>query len=129
MPKTRVEIFVEENGTVPLIEWMDLLKPVAYNKCQAKIELLKDNGYELHRPAADLLRDNIYELRIQHEGVQYRILYFFHEGYIVLSHGLQKESKVPPKEIDHAIERKKIFNDNPKKHTLIIEESDDHEEK
>lgn len=51
-------------------------------------------------------------------GVHYRILYFFHGTVAaVASHGLAKEGVVPPKEIDHAVERKKRFEANPAKHT------------
>ena len=79
---------------------------------------MRQLGHELRRPEADLLRDKIYELRIGLQGINYRILYFFHgEIAAVLSHGIVKESAVPPKEIDRAIERKKRFEQNPRKHT------------
>ena len=70
------------------------------------------------RPEADFLRDGIYELRVSLQGVHYRILYFF-LGTVaaVVSHGLIKERAVPPKEIDRAVERKKRFEVNPRKHT------------
>ena len=72
----------------------------------------------LRRPEADFLRDGIYELRVSLQGVQYRILYFFHGTVAaVVSHGLIKERAVPLKEIDHAIERKKRFEVNPRRHT------------
>jgi len=65
-----------------------------------------------------LSRDGIYELRASLGGVHHRILYFFHGAVAaVVSHGLAKERVVPPKEIDRAIERKKRFEANPKKHT------------
>jgi hypothetical protein len=35
----------------------------------------------------------------------------------VLSHGLTKEDRVPPKEIDQAIKRKQALERNPKIHT------------
>ena len=35
----------------------------------------------------------------------------------VVCHGLVKERVVPPREIDHAVERKKRFEANPAKHT------------
>ncbi len=75
-------------------------------------------GHELRRPEADLLRDGIYELRVSLQGIHYRILYFFHGAVAaVVSHGLVKESVVPPREIDRALERKKRFVANPRKHT------------
>jgi phage-related protein len=65
-----------------------------------------------------MLRDGIYELRVSLQGLQYRMLYFFH-GTIaaVVSHRLIKERVVPPKEIERAIERKKRFVANPSMHT------------
>jgi phage-related protein len=75
-------------------------------------------GHELRRPEADFLRDGIYELRVSRQGVQYRILYFFH-GVVaaVVSHGLIKERVVAPNEIDRAIVRRKRFTANPERHT------------
>jgi phage-related protein len=64
------------------------------------------------------LRDGIYELRVTIDGIQLRILYFFHGTTAALaSHGLVKQRVVPPKEIDRAIERKKRFEANPQEHT------------
>ena len=75
-------------------------------------------GHELRRPEADILRDGIYELRVSLQGVQHRILYFFHGTVTsVVSHGLIKERVVPPKEIDRAIERKRRFEVNAGRHT------------
>jgi phage-related protein len=52
------------------------------------------------------------------KGSHYRILYFFHRTEaVVVSHGIVKERKVPPREIDKAIERKRKFMANPKRHT------------
>ena len=75
-------------------------------------------GHELRRPEADFLRDGIYELRVSLGGIHYRILYFFHGAVAaVVSHGLVKERIVPPKEIDRAIARKKLFESNSERHT------------
>jgi len=75
-------------------------------------------GHELRRPIADFLRDGIYELRVRHGRVNYRLLYFFHGNVAaVLSHGLTKEKRVPPREIEKAIERKRKFEQNPQQHT------------
>jgi phage-related protein len=75
-------------------------------------------GHELRRPESDFLRDGVYELRVRHQSVNYRMLYFFHGRVaVVLSHGLQKEKEVPSREIDLAVKRKTKFTANPKKHT------------
>jgi len=118
LPKTRVLLFQEDYGTVPLLEWLDSLPSKAVAKCRVRIERLAAMGHELRRPEADLLRDGIYELRIGLQGQNYRMLYFFHGKHVaILSHGLVKEREVPPKEIDKALERKRKFESNQTRHT------------
>lgn len=118
LPKVNVVFYCEEDGTVPLLEWMDTIPDKAKDKCFVRIERLEELGHELRRPEADFLRDGIYELRTKHLRVNYRIVYFFHEqAAVVLSHGLTKEDKVPNREIDAAITRKKKFQSDPEKHT------------
>lgn len=69
MPKTEVVFFAEEDGTAPLLEWLDRQEHKVQDKCLVKIERLGELGYELRRPEADYLRDEIYELRVRHKGV------------------------------------------------------------
>lgn len=107
MPLTDVKFYLED-GKIPLLEWLDKLPLKARLKCRRLIERLEELGHELRRPEADILRDGIYELRVRLQGVNYRILNFFHgKQVVVISHGLVKERIVPPKEIDLAIKRKK----------------------
>ena len=118
MPPTKVVIFCEAPGSAPLLDWLDGLPVKARDKCVVRIERLKALGHELRRPEADFLRDGIYELRARLGGVHHRMLYFFHGAVAaVVSHGLAKERVVPPKEIDRAVQRKKRFEANPRKHT------------
>lgn len=112
----RGDYFAEEDGSSPLIEWLDGLGSKVQDKCIVRVERLAEMGHELRRPEADFLRDGIYELRWKSEGVQFRILYFFYKGKAVISHGLKKEAEVPPKEIDMAIRRREMFEKNPNKH-------------
>jgi len=117
MPKTAVVLYCEDDGSCPFLEWLDELPLKAQDKCQVRLERLRDLGHELRRPEADLLRDGIYELRASLHGVNYRILYFFHGTVAaIVSHGIVKTRAVPPKEIDRAVERKKLFQANPSKH-------------
>jgi hypothetical protein len=47
------------------------------------------------------------------------MLYFFHgRATAVLSHGVVKEDRVPPNEIDHAADRKRQFDRDPSRHTF-----------
>ena len=115
----RVEVFYyrEDEQTVPLIRWLDDIPGKAQQKCLARLQRLEELGHDLRRPEADYLRDEIYELRASYQGVHYRMLYFFHgRAAVVVSHGIVKERAVPPREIDLAVKRKKVFQSDPDKH-------------
>ncbi len=79
MPKSRVVIYREEDGSAPFVDWFTELPVYARDKVLVRIERLREPGHELRRPEADLLRDGIYELRATARGVHYRVLYFFHK--------------------------------------------------
>ena len=118
MPKTTVILYCEEDGSCPFLEWIEKLPVKAQDKCLVRLERLCELGHELRRPEADLLRDGVYELRASLQGVNYRILYFFHGTVAaIVSHGITKERAVPPKEIERAMERRKRFEANPAKHS------------
>jgi hypothetical protein len=52
------------------------------------------------------------------QHVNYRILYFFHGRLAaVVSHGLTKEQRVPPREIAQARARKRKFEEHSEAHT------------
>ena len=117
MPQTAVLLFAEDDGSSPLLGWLDQLPEKARDKCLVRVERLAALGHELRRPEADLLRDDIYELRAKHGRVNYRLLYFFDKGRAVVSHGCTKEDVVPDAEINLAVKRKTRFIKNPDKHT------------
>jgi phage-related protein len=119
LPKARVVFYCEADGAVPVLDWLDALPDKVKAKCLVRIERLKEQGHKLRRPEAEYLRDGIYELRVGYRGVNYRMLYFFHgTTTAVVSQGLVKERTIPPIEIRKAVERKKKFERNPKRHTL-----------
>jgi phage-related protein len=118
MPRTLVVFYKDRKGNVPTLEWMDALPAKVQDKCVVKIERLRELGHALRRPEADLLGNGIYELRVGWEGVNYRILYFFHgQVAAVLAHGIVKEREVPAKDIERALERKRLFEQDPEGHT------------
>jgi len=133
MPETQVLFYQETDGEVPVLEWLKQLvqqNRKGYANCVARIQQLATNGYELRRPAADYLRDGIYELRSKHIHVQYRILYFFYgQNAAILAHAITKEeAAVPAVDIERAIQRKRLFEENPEAHTYM-EEVEDGEDK
>ncbi len=122
MPQTRVIFYCETDGTVPLLRWLDSLPEKIREKCLFRVRRLAALGHELRRPEADFLRDGINELRVGLRGQNYRMLYFYHGAVAaVLSHGLIKEDRVPPKDIERAIQRKQMFEEEPWRHTYQAE--------
>ena len=121
MPATEVRAFRDMNGEIPIQTWLDDLEqtePKAYRKCLARIVELAEQGNAMRRPHADYLRDAIYELRASLSGIHYRILYFFFGRNIVaLSHGVTKEDKVSPKDIELAVARMNCVRESPDKYT------------
>jgi hypothetical protein len=122
MPLTEVLVFRPgQSADPPLINWLNELERTeskAYSKCLARILMLHQHGHELRRPSADILRDGIHELRIHHDSVNYRILYFFSgKDVACLAHGITKEKKVPDAEIDRAVQRKKLVEKDRERYT------------
>ena len=119
MPETTVVFYAEDDGSAPLLTWLDRQQAKVQDKCLVRIERLAELGHGLRRPEADFLRDGIYELRVRHRRVNYRMLYFFHERTAVISHGLTKEDVVPDNEIDLAVARRARFAGAPQRHTYM----------
>ena len=128
MPRTEVVFFKDDDGSVPVLEWLQELKRRsrrAFAKCVVRIQRLAELGHELRRPEADLLRDEIHELRARLGHVHYRILYFFHgREAAVLAHALTKTDRVPAADIDPALRRKRLFRRDPQRYTHYAEEGD-----
>jgi phage-related protein len=116
-----VVLFKDDRGRVPILEWMDALKPKARAKLIARLGVLRELGYQIlaNRTMAAYLRDDIYEIRFVGEGVQYRALFFFRgQGLCIVSHGISKDTaEVPLEEIERAIDSKRKFDANPDLHT------------
>jgi len=122
MPETKVVIFKDDDGSAPLLDWLDRQPKRAKAKCIEKIERLAVFGYELRRPDCDYLTAGIYELRAKRNGVHYRVLYGFHgKNAVMLSHGCTKTDKVPEREINRAVENLEKYKAEPGKHTYLQE--------
>ena len=121
MPETQVRFYCDDDGSAPVLQWLDDLAERdrrAYLKCRELIGRLAQFGHELRRPSADLLSDGIYELRARVGRLNYRVLYFFHGRDIaVLAHAMTKEREVPKADLLRAINRKVRFEADPDCHT------------
>ncbi len=118
-PPVPLVLYRDDDGTVPLLEWLDGVPSKARAKCQVRLERLRELGHELRRPEADYLREGIYELRAKHLRVNYRILYFFlGRQAVVVTHGIVKQkAAVPAREIDLALRKKQRFEADPERHS------------
>jgi phage-related protein len=120
MPATAIHLYQDDDGSVPVREWLNHLRTrdrKAYANCRAAISRLGMFGHELRRPQADYLRDGIHELRIRRGHVHYRILYFFHgRNVALLTHALTKQQEVPASDLDRAVQRKRRYEQAPVRH-------------
>ena len=99
------ELFFYENekGECLVDEFLDHLPEKILGKAHKWLEKLEQEGPNLPRPYADVLKGKIRELRLIFGSNHYRLLYFFHEKKIVLTHGfVKKTDQVPPREIEKA---------------------------
>lgn len=119
MPPTNLVIYQEEDGKVPLREWLLTLEEEPRARCVSRLDLLAERGHELRRPHAENFGGGLYELRVKYRRVNLRMLYFFHgTTAAVVSHGFAKEREIPPSEIKIARARMAKFLKNPARHTF-----------
>jgi hypothetical protein len=125
MLQVNVIFYRDDDGSVPVLEWIDALRrPALIDKATARIDLLGQYGHKLRRPHSAPLRDKVHELRWKVGRVNYRILYFFHgQTAVVLAHGCTKEAEVDADDIDRAIRRRSKFVTDPNGHTYRKDES------
>jgi phage-related protein len=118
MPEIDVILYRDDDGSIPLDDWLASIPADARVRCIERLALLASLGHELRRPHAEHLRGtDLYELRVKFYRVNYRMLYFFHERTAaVVSHGFAKERKVPPAEIKLAAARMAKFLADPDAH-------------
>ncbi len=118
MPPTKVKFFTSDGKVALVNQWLLTMPLKVQAKGFALIIRLSELGYDLRRPEADYLEQGIYELRWREGSVNYRILYFFHgRDLVVLAHALTKRDQIPLKDLKLTIERKRLFEQDPKFYT------------
>lgn len=120
MSGKRIEVifYQEEPNRVPAVEWLADQPEKVQDKFDWLIDLLEQEGSNLRRPHAAPLRDRVYELRVRHQQVNYRLLYFLYGRTVaILTHGCTKEAEVEDADINRAILRMARFLQDPNAHT------------
>jgi len=83
--------FVDDDGNIPVKEFIRSLTLKEQAKIYAYIRELKKEGNNLRRPMADYLVKSIYELRSKRN----RIFYFFYlKNNAVLVHAIKKKTDI-----------------------------------
>lgn len=78
---------------MPLLDFLDGLKPSDVAEVRAALGLLAGKGHELRPPLNEQLGDQISCLRINGEDGTHRVFYWpFGKGIVVLGHGFSKEA-------------------------------------
>ena len=103
-----IDFYKNENGKIPVQDFLYSLEPKLRAKAFRDIELLQNLGNELKEPYVKSLKGNknkgLYELRIKFSNDIARIFYFTYcdNKYILLHGFIKKSMKTPTKEIDKA---------------------------
>lgn len=93
-------LYEKDDGTCPIIEFLDSLDVKMRAKVMRLLLLLKKNGNELREPYSKELEDGIFELRAKQGTNITRVLYFFMIGRkIVVTNGFIKKSQKTPRRV------------------------------
>lgn len=105
-----IKFYEDEQGKVPVREFLDSLDIKMRQKMLRSIQALQDMGISLRMPLSEALGDGIFELRAKIGSNISRVMYFFIIGdSAVLTHGfIKKTQKTPARELEKA---KKIRDD------------------
>jgi len=111
MKKHTCVYFSTDSGRIPVEEFIGGLTARAQQKFFNVVEILEEFGRQLPEPHSKYLGEEIYELRFQCIEGHVRVLYFFFiDDKIVLTNAFVKKTwKVPEKEFETAIERRKVY--------------------
>ena len=113
MEKYNCYYYQSKNGRCLVEEFIESLSEASCRQYFAKVNLLETFGHKLPMPHAKKIesKEKIYELRFNDKSGIIRVLYFFFEGNNIIFTNVfvKKTQKTPKKEIEIAIDRKKMF--------------------
>jgi hypothetical protein len=89
----KVDFYREDEGTLPVRNWMESLPEDIRGKVIARIDLLKQGGPTLDFPYTSQIEGRLREVRLRVGKTRYRVLYFFDKARTaILLHGFTKNS-------------------------------------
>lgn len=115
MKKPTFEFYTRINGKNEFIEFYNTLTTKEQQKLLAVIKQVEEHGLLVASKMkwTKKLQDNLFELRSGTGGNIQRVIYFHAvESRYIITHGfVKKQQKTPKKEIDHALEIRKEFEE------------------
>jgi phage-related protein len=88
-----IGFYREDDGSLPVMSWLDGLPEAVRGKIIARIDLLREGGPALDYPYTSQIEGRLRELRLRVGKTRYRVLYFFDEQRTaILLHGFSKNS-------------------------------------
>jgi len=111
LQKFNIDFYKKNDGSCPVIEFLNGLDVKMRAKIMRMLKLLEQNGSDLREPYSKFLKDGIFELRIKQGTDIVRVLYFFMIGHrIIITNGFVKKSqRTPRSEIELAKKYKKEY--------------------
>jgi phage-related protein len=112
-----VDFYADEDGTLPVRDWLDTLPEEVRGKMLARLEMLKSGGPTLDYPYTSQIEGKLREARLRVGKVRYRVLYFFDEARTaILLHGFTKTTAAV-EESDKKIGRDRMARHNTRTST------------
>ena len=111
-----IEYYVEDNGRVPVREFLKTLDQRTYARFLWSLEQLAQRNIHAGEPLVRHVEGKVWELREESNTNIFRLLYFFYSGRrIVLLHGFGKKTqKLPRQELELARRRLARFLEREK---------------
>jgi len=114
----KIDFYAEEDGSFPVLKWLNSLTDAVRGKVIARIDLLKRGGPTLDYPYTSQIEGKLREARLRMGKTRYRVLYFFDEHRTgILLHGFTKDTATV-EEAD-----KRIGRDRMAKHEARLQAS------
>ena len=110
-----VEYYKQENGNIPVLEFLLTLSPKIRAKTFSEIELLKKHGNKLREPYVKAIKGDkykgIFELRTKFASDINRIFYFTYSNntFVLLNGFTKKSEKTPIGELNRAVQYKQDY--------------------
>ncbi len=87
----KIEFYEDEDGSLPVRNWLDSVPDEVRGKVLARIDLLRAGGPTLDFPYTSQIEGKLREVRLRVGKNRYRVLYFFDETRTaILLHGFTK---------------------------------------